>query len=62
MYNVVFDKSTSDSTNGNAVPALERYLKGLKSVAKYSEKWGLSLPDYQPIVDEALADADRYDG
>lgn len=62
VYNVVFDKSTSDAINGAVAPALERYLKGLKSVAKYSEKWGLGLPDYQPIVDEALADADRYDG
>lgn len=62
VYNVVFDKSTSDAINGAVAPALERYLKGLKSVAKYSEKWGLDLPDYQPIVDEALADADRYDG
>lgn len=62
VYDVVFDKATAESTNGNAVPALERYLKGLKSVAKFSEKWGLELPDYQPIVDEALEDADRYDG
>lgn len=62
VYNVVFDKSTSDAINGAVAPALERYLKGLKSVAKFSEKWGLGLPDYQPIVDEALADADRYDG
>ena len=62
VYNVVFDKSTSDAINGAVAPALERYLKGLKSVAKFSKKWGLELPDYQPIVDEALADADRYDG
>lgn len=62
VYNVVFDKSTSDAINGAVAPALERYLKGLKSVAKFSKKWGLELPDYQPIVDEALADADKYDG
>lgn len=61
VYNVVFTKATAESTNGNAIPALKRYLKGLKSVAKFSEKWGLELPDYQPIVDEALADADKYD-
>ena len=62
VYNVVFTKATSDAVNGAVVPALKRYLKGLKSVAKFNEKWNLGLPDYQPIVDEALADADKYDG
>ena len=62
VYNVVFDKVTSDSTNGKATPALKRYLKGLKSVAKYNKKWNLGLPNHQEIVDEALTDADKYDG